>query len=113
MYVRERLQFLGSVLRETFGDKFLLRHATARVSLSSETRIVVSDIRTQIEADAIRTANGYVVNVTKPGIGPANDDITEQALEPDFTVVNDSDLEELLFSIDEMIEAIKRRQKGI
>jgi len=112
IYVREALQTMGSVLRDAFGTKFLLRNAIARVSLSSETRIVISDVRTQDEADAIHLSNGFVVRINKPGVGPVNNDITEQLLESDFTVVNDGSMEDLLYSVDEMFELIKKQERN-
>jgi hypothetical protein len=111
MFVRERLQRLGQIMREAFDDRFLIRKAVSAVSKSSMTRIVVSDVRTEAEANAIWMANGYVVRVTKQGVGPANDDITEQPLDADYVIVNDGTVDDLLWSIDELIDSIKRREE--
>jgi hypothetical protein len=65
--------------------------------------LVVTDVRFQNEADAIRKAGGVMVRINRPGVGPATDPggwvhESEVALDHydfDVTVKNDGTIEEL------------------
>ena len=90
--VREALQDTGAVIRSLYGETFLLKELLA----VTETPLVVSDVRTEAEAALIRARGGLLVRIDRPGVGPANKDITERYLEGDVKITNDGDKQELL-----------------
>ena len=60
--------------------------------------VVVTDVRMPNEAAAIRGAGGKLIRIVRPGFEPADDHVTETALDgypEDDLVVNDEGLEEL------------------
>ena len=101
MKVREGLQRLGATLREEFGQDFLPLMAMGKIT--KDTLLVVSDIRTHREVEIIREHGGLVVRVERPGVGPANADVTEAVVDYDYLVENNGTLEELYFEIEKII----------
>jgi hypothetical protein len=77
-YVREYLQFIGQVMRADLGEDVWLNAALAQLPPGL---VVVTDVRMPNEADAIVDAGGQVIQIIRPGVGPANDHITEHALD--------------------------------
>lgn len=93
---RRLLQEVGNQARKYFGDdvwiKAVMRH------LEPEVYFVISDVRYPNEADAIKEVGGEVWRVQRPGVGPANDHISEHALDHykfDAYVINDGDITDL------------------
>lgn len=81
--IRPLMQRLGTeVGRQLFGETFWVDLAMRQVE--QHENVVISDCRFQNEADAIIAAGGMVVRVNRPGLEPANDHISERALD-DFT----------------------------
>jgi hypothetical protein len=77
-YVREYYQFLGQVMRANLGADVWLNAALAQLPPGL---VVVTDVRMPNEADAIVDAGGQVIRITRPGVGPVNGHVTEQALD--------------------------------
>jgi hypothetical protein len=93
--VRSLLQRLGTQAgRMVLGDDIWVD--TALRDLSERT--VVTDVRFQNEADAIRSHHGIVIRIERPGVGPVNGHPSETGLEGypfDAVVQNDGTVEEL------------------
>jgi hypothetical protein len=60
-------------------------------------RFVITDVRYANEVDAIHKAGGIVIYITRPGIGPANEEELRSIAEitPDFSIVNVGSIEAL------------------
>jgi hypothetical protein len=86
--VREFLQKLGHMTRETFGDSFWINQAlNSKVVLNNE-RIVITDVRYQNEIDAVVDCGGYIIRIHREGVGPVNNHVTEKELPFDYVVHN-------------------------
>jgi len=69
MSPREIMQVVGTdVVRRQLGDDFWVRHLDARIrALAPGTaRVVISDVRFEIEADFVRDAGGFLVRIREP-----------------------------------------------
>lgn len=76
--VRELLQRLGTdAAKPLFGDDCWIRVALDRLSGPT----VVADVRFPDEADAIHAAGGQVWRVHRHGVGPANQHVSETAMD--------------------------------
>jgi hypothetical protein len=103
--IRPLLQRFGTeVGREMFGENFWVDLAISQIPDGA--KVVFADVRFPNEADAIRNLHGEVWRITRDGFGPANDHISEHALDDytfDQAIDNDSDLESLYRVVDERI----------
>lgn len=95
--VREFLQRLGNGARVVFGDLFWVERAT--VNVHPDSQIVWTDVRYVNEGNAVRALGGIVVEIQRPGTGPANEFEAQHHSMPDFqfdTVIhNDGSLDDL------------------
>lgn len=95
--IRPLLQRFGTeVGREMFGENFWVDYALDSVPNGS--KIVFADVRFPNEADAIKNLGGNVVRIEREGFGPANDHISEHALDEykfDEKIYNNEGIEEL------------------
>lgn len=106
--VRQGLQRVGDTLRHVFGERVLLdaclRGATER------DKIVVTDCRHVIEAEAIRALRGHVIRLERPDYGPVNNHATETTLTNyshfTATIHNDSTIEQLGERIVRVVEEL-------
>jgi hypothetical protein len=97
--VRGLLQRLGTeVGREMFGEDFWVEAALSRAEDGA--KIVFADVRFPNEANAIKKLGGKVYRVERDGVGPANDHISERALDDyEFdAVIDNGGSIELLYS---------------
>lgn len=94
--VRELLQRMGTeVGREMFGEDFWVDYAMKKAE--EHERVVFSDVRFQNEAKVV-AKSGVLWRVIRPNVGPVNNHISERdvdAVKADFTILNDSTLEDL------------------
>lgn len=91
------LQNLGLAVREVLGESTWVDHALDKAERIGG-RVVITDVRFDNEAQAIRDRGGVVLRVTRPGVGAANDHVSERGVSDDLvdlTVGNDSTLERL------------------
>lgn len=97
--VRELLQRTGQAHREVFGEDFWIDQVLPKTKPRFPAVVfgelggrpggtVVTDVRYANEAARIRALGGIVVRIERPGVGPANDHVTEQPLEADTVVRN-------------------------
>ena len=94
---RYALQFIGTeCLRNTFHKDIFLAHLE-RVIQMTPTNIVITDCRFPNECEFIRQLGGTIIRITRPSTVQGTH-ISETALNTipaDFTIVNDSTIEEL------------------
>jgi hypothetical protein len=95
--IRPLLQRFGTeVGREMFGENFWVDAAIDRIPDGG--KVVFADVRFPNEADAIRELGGFVIRVERDGFGPANDHISEHALDNydfDGRLFNNGTIEDL------------------
>lgn len=110
--VRKFLQGLGQTLREVDPDYWVndLRFALAG-TLDDGHNVVVTDVRHQNELDLIKSLDGVLVKVTRPGLDALTDthvsETSVDGLECDFEVENSGTLEDLRYGIDEFLEGLE------
>lgn len=104
--VRPLMQRLGTeVGRQMFGENFWVDQAIQRIPDGA--KAVFADTRFQNEAQAIRELGGKVWRITRPGVGPTNNHISEVDLdnyEFDNRINNDGALEDLEKSVEFILE---------
>lgn len=72
---------------------------------------VFADVRMPLEAKAITDHGGCIIEVRRPGVGPINNDDTEimmDSIEPNFIVINDGTLDELVEKVDDIMGFISQ-----
>jgi len=105
MDIRRLLQRLG-----TEGGRAILGEnvwVEATLGDAGDEDIVVTDVRFSNEADYIKKCGGVVVNITRPGVGPVNGHISDNAMENypfDEYLRNDGSVEDLHAMILEVVE---------
>lgn len=98
--IRRLLQRLGTeVGRNMFGENFWVEQALKDVSPNhSRENFVVTDCRFLNEARAVAQRGGEVWRISRPGVGPANDHISEVGLDDwpfDRSISNEGTLDVL------------------
>ena len=103
---RQLLQRFGTeVGRELFGQDFWVEQAFRGVSKFN--KIVFTDVRFANEFKAIKSREGIVIRIVKPGTGAVNGHSSETALDNfsfDATIINDGSKEDLYNKIDDVIK---------
>lgn len=96
-FVRELLQNVGDTARARFGERVWL-DATFDAIPADAARVVVTDVRMPVEGDAVVAAGGFVIDISRPGVGPVNSHRTENSMGGypfTATIVNDGDVAQL------------------
>lgn len=108
--VRELLQRMGTeVGRNTLGQNIWVESTFSSLNVSRD--YVITDCRFQNEAKAITNLGGLVVRVTRPGVGPLNDHISETDLDDwiwNAKIDNDGSLTDLKESVRVLYETIQK-----
>lgn len=95
--VRGLLQRLGTeVGREMFDQDLWVKQAINRIEDGA--KVVVSDVRFENEAEAIKNLGGLVFRIERGGVGPTSSHKSETSLEDysfDAVVTNDGDIKSL------------------
>lgn len=106
--VREFLQRLGTEMgRKVLGEDFWVDMTFAHMDLA--TSWAITDVRFKNEAAAIKEHSGYVVRVDRPGVGPANDHVSEHDLDDwpfDYRFPNDGTLAALADNVAALLDVI-------
>lgn len=107
--IRQLLQKLGTEAgRQVLWDSIWIDAAFHGVHDGND--YVVTDARFPNEADAIIERGGYVLRISRAGVGPANDHPSETSLDTfnfDGHINNSGDLEEYHQKVNEAYQAIK------
>lgn len=107
--VRKFLQNLGVACREVMGEDVWV-DAVFPDRFIGDWNVVVTDVRFPNEFQAIRDVPGKLVKVSRPGFGPANQHVSETALEDfewDYELQNNGTLDDLPAKVASMLEALK------
>ena len=97
---RRFLQELGTTLRDKVDKDIWVNIAMKKVAEYND--VVISDVRFQNEADAIRKAGGQIWRVERPNIHAVNSHVSESDMDEwdfDAYVHNDGNLDNLDFAV--------------
>lgn len=107
---RRLLQVLGTeVGRDMFGADFWVNQAMGNVGKFD--KVVLTDVRYPNEYRAIKSREGILLRIVKPGNGAINGHSSETALDShafDGTIVNDGSKEDLFNKVDKIIKELQR-----
>lgn len=116
------LQRLGTeVGREILGENVWVNATINRIASerSLSDNIVIPDTRFPNEAAAVQArseSKNFVVRVTRPGVGPVSDHISETGLDDfdfDYYIHNDGSLNDLRDRVEEVYSLIEISSKGL
>lgn len=97
--VRRLMQAFGTeVGRTLFGYDVWVDQMDRRVRDAGVDAVVVTDVRFTNEAEWILTRGGWIIEVTRPGVGPVNGHISDSGLPRHListTIDNDGSLDDL------------------
>lgn len=103
--LRRLLIQTGMAVRDHVGSEAWIEVAGERVK-QADGSVVVSDVRLAHEAEAIRSWGGVVLQVTRPGVGPAVNHITEKPLPDDlidYRLSNNGSLDRLRLTVSAVV----------
>lgn len=103
--VRSMLQNLGVGARTVFGNNHWVVEAFKDMDILNKD-YVITDVRFANEAEFVKTFNGTIWRVTRPGVGPVNGHVSESELdsiEVDATINNDGDFKDLMVELAELL----------
>jgi dephospho-CoA kinase len=110
--VRHLLQRMGTeVGRQMFGKDVWVKKALEILLYKPD--VVFSDVRFHNEADAILSAGGRLWKVTRPGLGPINDHLSDSEMDSyrdsafDLIIINDSTKEELFEELNKTMQMLQ------
>ena len=96
---RRLMQRFGTeVGRDLLGSNVWIEILTKRIAESGARRVAISDVRFDNEAEWVISQGGIVIEVVRPGVGPANGHASEKPLRRDlvtYTVHNDGTVQDL------------------
>lgn len=113
---RKLLQTLGTEwARETIGEDVWINHLFRRIDKAGGGDFVVTDVRFQNEAEAIKSRGGYICEIVRPeplaGISGITRSHSSEAGIPDWlvdvTIVNDTDVRGLLGRVDAALDWLR------
>ncbi len=109
--LRRAMQLLGTeAMRGTFGHDFWIRRLKREIY--GRRMVVVSDVRFDNEAEALRNIGAAIVEVRRPGAGLesiAGQHISEAGVSPELihlTLLNDSSLAQLQLNTEKMFRRL-------
>lgn len=102
--VRALLQRLGVAARDLLGSDVWVEAAwgTVRTARLRGYSVVITDVRFPNEFDRVRREGGVLIRIDRPGVDPANDHVSEHALDGadwDAVVVNDGTPDQLRYRV--------------
>jgi len=110
---RRLLQAIGNYAR-SLDREILVKYACQHIDRAmSDVNIFIENMRMRYEETAFRERGFVVVRVTRPGYG-GDSDVTEtemDAIEADYTIVNDGDFAKLRREVEYVLSAIEIRGK--
>jgi hypothetical protein len=110
MSPRQIFQYLGTeAVKGTFGpDTWIKRWAISYNLLKDTDHIVVTDVRTNLEAQAILNLGGVIIEVVRDGVGLEGETAKHSSefgltLGADFIILNNGTLAELYEQVDAIV----------
>ncbi len=106
---RNMLQALGVFVRENIHPDAWINRTKTQVKwhLHNGHDIVFTDVRFINEIDYVRDLGGEIWRIDRPGVGPANDHVSEHewtTVEPDVVIKNDGTIDDLRRVVNEALE---------
>lgn len=104
--VRRWLQRLGTEAgRDVLGEEVWIDAMRRRWKPGG--KYIVTNVRFPNEAQAVRAAGGKIIAVDRPGVGRANDHVSESfAIEPDAFIANVGDVDHLHMRMRETVQSL-------
>jgi hypothetical protein len=95
-YIRRLLQTSGVAARKLFGEDFWIKQALKDIEFGGD--YVITDVRFQNEADAIKSMGGQIWRIKRLGVDPVNSHVSETQMDGypvDQIFINNSTLDDL------------------
>ena len=104
---RALMQGLGDLMRKENPNVFI------ECTLNSEGDFLVSDCRFPNEAKAVKERGGIVIKVVRDGCGGDShcSEVGVDGIVPDYTLWNDTTLENLVLNVDSLVRLLKNLGK--
>jgi hypothetical protein len=113
-YVRQLLQETGMAARDVLGEDVWIKPVIRQAK--DHAHVVISDLRLPNELDSLRGSlfeSVFALRLTRSGIGPVNDHLTEAPLPHDIEINLDSvGLADMGEAIDHLMDLITLFQQG-
>ena len=106
--IRALMQGLGDLMRKENPDVFI------ECTLNSKDDFLVSDCRFPNEAKAVKARGGIVIKVVRPDVKASDSHQSEtkiDEIEPDYTIWNDTTLENLVLNVDSLVRLLRNLGK--
>jgi hypothetical protein len=108
---RAFLQYFGSEVMRGVNDNIWI---DCTLSNASETKgLIISDCRFPNEAKAVKARGGIVIKVVRGGCGGDShcSEVNIDMIVPDYTLRNDSTLENLVLNVDSLVRLLRANGK--
>ena len=106
-HIRRLLQNSGVAARKVFGEDFWVKQALRGISF--EGNYVITDVRFENEADAIKFSGGYIWRIKRSGVDAVNNHVSEHEMDGypvDQIFTNNG-------TIDDLGTLLKSRMQGL
>ena len=106
---REAMQHFGSWAREFLGEDVFVNSLRSRLHGEAYNYLIISDVRYDNEARWIKSEDGIILKVVRPGIPSVAAHESEHGILLDFidrTVYNDGSIEQLYRRLDDEIRGL-------
>lgn len=103
---RQILQWWGTEYRRAQRESYWIDKVRDRLLSGPDQDWVVTDVRFQNEADMVLERGGRLGLVTRPGVKPVADHVSEafwQTCNPDILIRNDGDIDDLMADVCAMV----------
>ena len=107
--VRRAYQNLGAAARVRLHDSVWTDIVVNRIAVEPR-NVIITDLRYANEACAVRDLGGYIILVTRRGVGPANSHESEklEGITADYMVRNDGTVADLWDYVDLIPDTLRR-----
>lgn len=113
---RRALQYMGTeVVRKRISNSFWVDYVFKKIRDTDfgdgVNAWAITDVRFENEADAVKKAGGYNVWISRPGVGPLSDHVSEHGLDDwkfDHVLFNSGSLDDLYGHVRIMLSAVDR-----
>ena len=113
--VRRALQVTGDIFRHTFGDDHWVRRWLIDYApIMDKVSVVVTDVRSDAEADAIRTLGGIIIHLKRNGAGLSGAEALHRSesgirfsSKHDVTVENNGTIEDLALEAHKIVRFVE------
>jgi hypothetical protein len=111
---REHLQRFGTNMgRRVLGEEIWIDQLFEGQNWSDGDHIVISDVRFDNEAEALKRVGGWIIQVVRPDLVDDDEHESEDGIDPDnidYVIINDDSLEHLQECVDEVLTDIRTRR---